>query len=559
VSQGRNRTLRYEMGHGPTEQRATGRRRWRVVWVTRVAAAATITVTLVGTTTRPVHAGPIPDAPPPPAAAAAEAAPGDLAPAAGALPAADGGLVFPSLPQPALPPPADVVGPLAREIMAESAETERLGEQVKLIQDEMIAAQDITSQIRDALDQATEDLEQARSQATAIATDVYKDATALGPFDEYTKQLQDFSLVAPALPGQVDPASRPSGRDSIWYEIMRCEEAVNAIQTAHEAALAAEEEIAGRLAVAQEQFQRHRAALTTLKARNSALIGPAIEARDRYEDSLAASRGLGGNTVNGMRAGPAALAAVGFALRQLGKPYEWAAEGPWTFDCSGLVLASYQSVGITLPRVSRQQFHAGSPVLVSQLLPGDLLFFSTDRSDWRKIHHVAIYIGGGRMVHAPTFGDVVRIAPIWWSEFFAATRIVPAVPAPGGGQPTTQPPTTTPPPTTTRPPATTTRPPATTTTPPATTTTPPVTTTEPPTTTPPPPTTTAPPTTPAAPTTTTEPPAETTPAPTPTPEPEATPTPAAPSPSALPPAVTSPSSGEVRRHRRPRRFFRSRS
>src|SRR6185503_9074601 len=179
----------------------------------------------------------------------------------------------------------------------------------------------------------------------------------------------------------------------------------------------------------------------------------------------AASRGFG-TSINGMKAGPAALAAVGFALRQLGKPYEWAAEGPYTFDCSGLVLASYQSVGVNLPRVSRYQFHAGTPVLVSQLLPGDLLFFSTDRSDWRKIHHVAIYIGGGRMIHAPTFGDVVRIAPIWWLEFFGATRIVGAVSAPAAPPPTMRPPATTPPRTTpprTTPPATTTRPPATTT------------------------------------------------------------------------------------------------
>jgi cell wall-associated NlpC family hydrolase len=543
------------MGHALTAQRATGRRRWRVVWVTRVAAAATLTAGLVATTTRPVHAAPIPDAPPPPAASAAETAPGDQAPAGGALPAADGSLAFPTLPQPAAPPPADVVGPLASEIMAESAETERLGEQVKLIQDEMIAAQDVTSQIRVALDEATEKLVAARSQATEIATDVYKDATALGPFDAYTKDLQDFSLVAPALPGQVDPASRPSGRDSIWYDLRRCEEEVSAITVAHEAALAAEQEIAARLAVAQEQFQRHRSALTTLKSRNSALIGPALEARDRYEDSLAASRGFGGTSVNGMRAGPAALAAVGFALRQLGKPYEWAAEGPWSYDCSGLVLASYQSVRVQLPRVSRQQYHAGSPVLVSQLLPGDLLFFSTDRSDWRKIHHVAIYIGGGRMIHAPNFGDVVRIAPIWWTEFFGATRIVPAVPAPGA-PPTTQPPTTTRPPSTTRPPTTTTAPPTTTTAPPTSTTAPPTTTPPPPTTTPPPPTTTAAPTTPAAPTTTTEPPAETTPPP-PSPEPEATTPPAEPSASqsAVPSAVIATSAGAVRRHRRPRRFF----
>jgi len=164
--------------------------------------------------------------------------------------------------------------------MAESAETERLGEQVKAIQDELTGAQVVTSQIRERLDEATAAMDEARARAAEIAADVYKDATALGPFDGYTKDLQDFSLVAPGLPVQVDPASRPSGRDSVWYEIQRCEQELRAFHDAHEFALAAEEEIVTRLQVAQEQFQRHRSALSTLKTRNAALLGPALAARE---------------------------------------------------------------------------------------------------------------------------------------------------------------------------------------------------------------------------------------------------------------------------------------
>ena len=57
-----------------------------------------------------------------------------------------------------------------------------------------------------------------------------------------------------------------------------------------------------------------------------------------------------------MRAAPAALAAVAFAISQEGKPYEWAAEGPYSYDCSGLVLTSYRSVGMGLPRVAKDQY-----------------------------------------------------------------------------------------------------------------------------------------------------------------------------------------------------------
>jgi hypothetical protein len=127
---------------------------------------------------------------------------------------------------------------------------------------------------------------------------------------------------------------------------------------------------------------------------------------------------------------------VAFALSQLGKPYEWAAEGPNSYDCSGLVFASYLSVGVKLPRVANNQYGAGQPVLASQLLPGDLIFFSTNPSDWRQIHHVAMYIGNGKVVQAPTFGEVVKISPIWFSEYFGATRIIPAIAAPGTAEPT---------------------------------------------------------------------------------------------------------------------------
>jgi hypothetical protein len=132
--------------------------------------------------------------------------------------------------------------------------------------------------------------------------------------------------------------------------------------------------------------------------------------------------------LTGGAAAPAALRAVQFALAQVGKPYVWGAEGPDTFDCSGLVQAAYASAGVGLPRVARPQYRATTPVPVGAMIPGDLLFFGPDRTDVESIHHVGIYLGDGKMVHAPTPGDVVRVAPVWWEEFFGATRVLGAVP-----------------------------------------------------------------------------------------------------------------------------------
>ena len=122
-----------------------------------------------------------------------------------------------------------------------------------------------------------------------------------------------------------------------------------------------------------------------------------------------------------------------FALAQLGEPYLWGAEGPNRWDCSGLMWAAYRSVAARRfrgsPATSTRR-PSRSTVAATALLPGDLLFFSSSPTDASKIHHVGMYIGGGQMVHAPTTGDVVKISTVWWSRFFAATRVVGAVPAP---------------------------------------------------------------------------------------------------------------------------------
>ena len=82
--------------------------------------------------------------------------------------------------------------------------------------------------------------------------------------------------------------------------------------------------------------------------------------------------------------------AINFALGEVGKPYVWGATGPATYDCSGLIMRAFQTAGINLPRVSREQFYSGGHVPVAQAQPGDLLFYATDRNDPATIHHVVL-------------------------------------------------------------------------------------------------------------------------------------------------------------------------
>lgn len=96
---------------------------------------------------------------------------------------------------------------------------------------------------------------------------------------------------------------------------------------------------------------------------------------------------------------------VSIATQQLGKPYVWGATGPNSFDCSGLVQYVYKQIGINLPRTTYQQEYQGKAVSLNELQPGDLLFWG----NYGSAYHVAIYIGNGNFIQAPTSGQSVKI------------------------------------------------------------------------------------------------------------------------------------------------------
>jgi cell wall-associated NlpC family hydrolase len=108
---------------------------------------------------------------------------------------------------------------------------------------------------------------------------------------------------------------------------------------------------------------------------------------------------------------------VGIAMHYLGVPYVWGGSTPRGFDCSGLVSYVFAQIGVSLPHSSYSQFGMGTAVSISQLQPGDLVFFT-------GASHVGIYIGGGQFIHAPHTGDVVKISSLsgYYSSNFAGGR-----------------------------------------------------------------------------------------------------------------------------------------
>ena len=124
------------------------------------------------------------------------------------------------------------------------------------------------------------------------------------------------------------------------------------------------------------------------------------------------------------------------AVSRVGMPYVWGAAGPQAFDCSGLVQWSMRQAGIVMPRVAADQARTGPQVSLSQLVPGDLLFYHTDGTAPTYISHVAIYLGNGLMVQAPEPGmDVQIVRADFGSGFAGAVQVAPAIAAAVAGNP----------------------------------------------------------------------------------------------------------------------------
>ncbi len=123
---------------------------------------------------------------------------------------------------------------------------------------------------------------------------------------------------------------------------------------------------------------------------------------------LAALAAMGAVSPASRSAGVAAVLA--FARARLGDPYVWGAAGPNTWDCSGLTMMAWRQAGVNLGHYTGTQWAQSKPVPLRQALPGDLVFYGTSTAD---IFHVGLYIGDGKMIHAPRTGDVVKVSSIF--------------------------------------------------------------------------------------------------------------------------------------------------
>jgi cell wall-associated NlpC family hydrolase len=147
----------------------------------------------------------------------------------------------------------------------------------------------------------------------------------------------------------------------------------------------------------------------------NAELGAIIEADRRTR--LAAAGALAAARIREVGpARPQAVVAVRAAASQIGKPYHWGADGPESYDCSGLTMYAWGAAGVRLPHSSQAQYSSLPLVPLSALQPGDLVFSGS------PIHHVAIYAGNGRIIHSPQTGESVREESLYNRRIVGAAR-----------------------------------------------------------------------------------------------------------------------------------------
>jgi cell wall-associated NlpC family hydrolase len=286
-----------------------------------------------------------------------------------------------------------------------TAQFNQANEQYDQVEQELTTAKASLSRTDKLLARDEAQYEAARREAIQIADSAYEDSA----------QTSLAGLLTSSDPAQVlaeaSIITQLTGTRNLQTQLfLKDAAAVSAVQQLRQHT----EEGIAQLAAAKARTKNHIASL--LSSQKTILDSLTVQQQAAVQTQTISG---GGGTTTAVYHGPTATQAeqaVAFAFRQLGCPYTYGATGPCSvgFDCSGLVMAAWASAGVTIPRDSYSQWAALPHIAASALEPGDLLFYN-------GIGHVAIYVGGGMFIDAPTPGQVVRELPMstaWYASSF---------------------------------------------------------------------------------------------------------------------------------------------
>lgn len=307
-------------------------------------------------------------------------------------------------------------------LAAKGHELEVLTEQFDTAREQLGATQATAREAALAVDRAKQELIGVQARIRGVARSAYTGGNrgALQAFltsssaDEFIDRVSTLNSIA-GRQNQV-LAQAASAQEAAARARVLADQSTGAARTQYQAVLKQQVALQQQISTYRAEFDRLSAAEQRAAQEAASHTDPRASRGDRVTDAAPSTATVTAPVVGGS---DAVQKIITTALAQRGKPYVWAAAGPASFDCSGLVQYAFRAAGVSLPHSSNMQSQMGRPVSRSEARAGDLVFLYT------PVSHIGIYLGNGLQVHAPTSGDVVKIASVdGFGEAPRFTRIV---------------------------------------------------------------------------------------------------------------------------------------
>jgi len=275
------------------------------------------------------------------------------------------------------------------------------------------------SDIKQQIKQESTKFEQVVEQYNKITEERQKTKKRIAAVDKKLKPLSGRVATAQKQVDTIAAAAYKGGPATAWNAVLggSSSDTLNSIATLDRLSAQQSDQVHTLVSTKRKLDGEHKqltqlyakqkkqaAELKKKKASISAKVDKLKKLREQAYGSATEQAGTGSGQTPPQVSGRAG-AVVDFAYAQLGKPYAWAAAGPNSYDCSGLTLAAWAKAGVSLPHVAADQYNQITHISRSQIAPGDLVFYE-------NLGHVAIYVGNGKVIHAPTFGEVVKVSSI---------------------------------------------------------------------------------------------------------------------------------------------------
>lgn len=327
-------------------------------------------------------------------------------------------------------PSGSTAAPSREDVLRAKAELDRLNQRVELLVEQYNQARLELERVRSELAEVRAEAERARTEAERAVAELNRNAAlayqglgsqwaallGAGSIAELSDRLEFIGSMAQADADLATEAAR--AEQLARWSAEELERALERQRALVERIREKEAEIRRAAAEARAYYEdlndRYRNHLARLEAQQQAA---AAQAAAEAAGADAGQTGAGSNLAPPPAPNPNVRAVLEAAYSVLGVPYRWGGASPETgFDCSGFTMWAWAHAGVSLPHSSQAQYDVLPHVSREDLQPGDLLFFYT------PISHVAIYLGGGSMIHSPHTGSSVSIVPVYWEHFVGAAR-----------------------------------------------------------------------------------------------------------------------------------------